>query len=54
MVGDSLATDVAGGRDAGMFSVWIDAEGQGDGAGRASLSVRSLGDLLQAWRQSAG
>jgi HAD superfamily hydrolase (TIGR01450 family) len=54
MVGDSLAADVAGGRDAGMFSVWIDAEGQGDGAGRASLAVRSLGELLQAWRQSAG
>jgi hypothetical protein len=54
MVGDSLATDVAGGRDAGMFSVWIDADGQGDGAGRASLTVRSLVELHEAWRKSAG
>jgi HAD superfamily hydrolase (TIGR01450 family) len=54
MVGDSLATDVAGGRDAGMFSVWIDADGRGDGAGQASLTVRSLGELQEAWRKSLG
>ena len=54
MVGDSLATDVAGGRGMGMFSVWIDADGQGEGAGQASLTVRSLGELLEAWRNSRG
>jgi HAD superfamily hydrolase (TIGR01450 family) len=54
MVGDSLATDVAGGRDAGMFSIWIDADDQGDGAGQASLTVRSLIELREAWRKSFG
>jgi HAD superfamily hydrolase (TIGR01450 family) len=54
MVGDSLATDVAGGRGAGMFSVWIDADGQGDGEGQASLTVRSLVELRAMWRKSLG
>ncbi len=50
MVGDSLETDVAGGREAGMFTVWVDERGNGDAAGRASLTVRSLVGLLEAWR----
>jgi len=37
-----------------MFSVWIDAGGQGDGAGQASLTVRSLVELREAWRTSLG
>ena len=49
MVGDSLATDVAGGRGAGMFAVWLDAAGDGDGEGRADLTVRSLGELRDLW-----
>jgi 4-nitrophenyl phosphatase len=53
MVGDSLATDVAGGRDMGMFSVWIDADGRGDGS-QASLTVRSLVELREAWMKSLG
>jgi HAD superfamily hydrolase (TIGR01450 family) len=49
MVGDSLATDVAGGRGAGMYSIWLDAAGD-DGAGRADLTVRSLNELHDLWR----
>ncbi len=54
MVGDSLATDVAGGRGVGMFTVWVDATGDGDGEDRASLTVRSLEELLDLWRKSGG
>jgi HAD superfamily hydrolase (TIGR01450 family) len=49
MVGDSLATDVAGGRGAGLFTVWLDAAGDGDGEGRADLTVRSLDELRELW-----
>jgi HAD superfamily hydrolase (TIGR01450 family) len=54
MVGDSLATDVAGGRAAGMFTIWLDAAGEGDGEGRADLTVRSLGELLDLWQAARG
>jgi 4-nitrophenyl phosphatase len=50
MVGDGLATDVAGGRAAGMFTVWLDPAGARDGAGPADMVVRSLVELLEAWR----
>jgi HAD superfamily hydrolase (TIGR01450 family) len=52
MVGDSLAADVAGGRAAGMVTVWVDPEGEGRGAGGAAADVvvRDLGDLLARWR----
>ncbi|HEV8306117.1 MAG TPA: HAD-IIA family hydrolase [Methylomirabilota bacterium] len=49
MVGDSLATDVAGGRAAGMVTVWLDPSGDGEGAGRADLTVRSLDELRELW-----
>jgi HAD superfamily hydrolase (TIGR01450 family) len=45
MVGDSLATDVDGGRAVGMFTVWLDAAGVGGGEGRADLTVRALSEL---------
>lgn len=54
MVGDSLATDVAGGRGAGMFTVWLDPAGDGDGEGRADLTVRSLEELRELWAGSGG
>ena len=50
MVGDSLATDIAGGRAAGMFTVWLDAAGEGTEPGQADLTVRSLVELREAWR----
>ena len=54
MVGDGLETDVAGGRGAGMLAIWLDAEGRGDGGGRADLVVRSLDELRERWGQSRG
>jgi 4-nitrophenyl phosphatase len=53
MVGDSLATDIDGGRDLGMFTVWVDPSGEGDGQGRASLTVRSLAELADLLAQDA-
>jgi len=52
MVGDSLDTDVAGGRAAGMFTVWLDPDGDGDDGRRADLVVRSLAELRERWRRS--
>ncbi len=49
MVGDSLATDVAGGRAAGMFTIWVDPASDGEGEGRADLAVRSLEELRERW-----
>jgi HAD superfamily hydrolase (TIGR01450 family) len=49
MVGDSLAADVAGGRAAGMVTVWVDADGGGT-ARDADLVVRDLEELLARWR----
>jgi FMN phosphatase YigB (HAD superfamily) len=50
MVGDSVATDVAGGREAGMFTIWLDAAGDGGAAGGPDLTVRSLPELRERWR----
>jgi HAD superfamily hydrolase (TIGR01450 family) len=50
MVGDSLSTDVAGGRAAGMVTVWVDAAGGHEGSGHADVVVGSLVELLDAWR----
>lgn len=52
MVGDSLAADVAGGRAAGMVTVWVDPTGEGGGAAPASVTVRSLAELLSLWERS--
>jgi HAD superfamily hydrolase (TIGR01450 family) len=54
MVGDSLATDIAGGRGAGMFTVWIDASGARRGQGEASLTVRDLDELRELWNGTRG
>jgi HAD superfamily hydrolase (TIGR01450 family) len=54
MVGDSLATDVAGGRAAGMATVWVDPSGDGGPAGAADLVVRDLRELLARWRAARG
>ncbi len=52
MVGDSLETDVAGGRAAGMFTIWLDPDGHGDGERRADFAVRSLTELRERWLRS--
>jgi HAD superfamily hydrolase (TIGR01450 family) len=50
MVGDSLTTDVAGGRAAGMATVWVDSDGARPASGQADVVVRSLVELLASWR----
>ena len=49
MVGDSLATDVAGGRSAGMATVWVDGSGARRGQGDATVTVRDLVELRELW-----
>jgi HAD superfamily hydrolase (TIGR01450 family) len=50
MVGDSLTTDIAGGRAAGMVTVWVDPEGERREPDPADLVVRNLAELLELWR----
>jgi 4-nitrophenyl phosphatase len=52
MVGDSLVTDIAGGRSAGMVTVFLDAAGDGGDPGQADFTVRSLIELLDIWRRA--
>jgi HAD superfamily hydrolase (TIGR01450 family) len=50
MVGDSLTTDIAGGRAAGMRTVWVDASGESREPGQADVTVQNLAELLELWR----
>jgi glycerol-1-phosphatase len=50
MVGDGLTTDIAGGRAAGMRTVWVDASSASHESGQADITVRDLADLLELWR----
>jgi FMN phosphatase YigB (HAD superfamily) len=50
MVGDSLVTDITGGRAAGMFTVWLDNASEGSELGQADLTVRSLVELREVWQ----
>jgi HAD superfamily hydrolase (TIGR01450 family) len=54
MVGDSLATDVAGGRAAGMVTAWVDPAGELPDAGQADVVVRDLAEMLKLWRGTRG
>ena len=48
MVGDDLDADVAGGRAAGLATVWVDHAGRGaPGLARPDRVVRALADLLR-------
>jgi FMN phosphatase YigB (HAD superfamily) len=49
MVGDSLETDIAGGRDAGMATVWVAPEGERRRPPEAPVVVRDLRELLEVW-----
>jgi 4-nitrophenyl phosphatase len=61
MVGDNERTDILGGRDAGMFTIWLTERIGDPGSGNrgTSLSTSSLADLhvenllelLERWRQ---
>jgi 4-nitrophenyl phosphatase len=50
MVGDNLPSDIAGGRSAGMFTIWIDPVGHDASPPEADLKVNGLFELLQLWR----
>jgi HAD superfamily hydrolase (TIGR01450 family) len=50
MVGDSLTTDIAGGRAAGMRTVWVDATGARQEPRPADVVVGSLVELAEFWR----
>jgi HAD superfamily hydrolase (TIGR01450 family) len=50
MVGDSLTTDIAGGRAAGMRTVWVDAAREPRPPGQADVVVGSLVELAESWR----
>jgi len=50
MVGDGLTTDIAGGRAAGMRTVWVDASSASHEPGQADLAVQDLAELLDRWR----
>ena len=54
MVGDSLETDVDGGRAAGLVTVWVDAAGDGQGQGEATVVVRDLEELHALWSRARG
>jgi HAD superfamily hydrolase (TIGR01450 family) len=54
MVGDSLTTDVAGGRALGMVTVWVNPAGEPHEPGGADVVVGDLVELLKAWRDAGG
>jgi 4-nitrophenyl phosphatase len=52
MVGDSTASDIEGGRKAGMFTIWLKPEYQGPPPDCVDLLVRDLGELHRLWREA--
>lgn len=52
MVGDSTASDIDGGRAAGMFTIWLNPDHQGPPPESVDLHVRDLEELRRFWRQS--
>jgi HAD superfamily hydrolase (TIGR01450 family) len=53
MVGDSTASDIKGGRAAGMFTIWLDPEDDDLRPDSADLKVRDLAELHRLWRHAA-
>jgi 4-nitrophenyl phosphatase len=54
MVGDSTASDIAGGRAAGMFTIWLDPDHRGEPPEDVDLHVRDLDELRRLWRRARG
>jgi HAD superfamily hydrolase (TIGR01450 family) len=52
MIGDSQSSDIKGGREAGMFTVWLDPENDDPKPDCADLKVRDLPELHQLWQQA--
>jgi 4-nitrophenyl phosphatase len=49
MVGDSVASDIAGGRKAGMFTIWLKPDHRGAVPDCVDLLVGDLGELHRMW-----
>jgi HAD superfamily hydrolase (TIGR01450 family) len=54
MVGDSIASDIIGGRAAGMFTIWIDPERTDEVPDCVDLRVTGLEELHQLWSAGRG
>jgi 4-nitrophenyl phosphatase len=52
MVGDSTASDIKGGKGAGMFTIWLDRDDECPLPDFADLKVRGLPELHQLWREA--
>jgi HAD superfamily hydrolase (TIGR01450 family) len=52
MVGDSESSDIAGGRAAGMFTIWLDPQNNSEKPSAADLNVRDLRELHQLWQEA--
>jgi HAD superfamily hydrolase (TIGR01450 family) len=52
MVGDSISSDIEGGKAAGMFTIWIDPDDNSIQPTCADLRVRGLPELHQLWQQA--
>jgi 4-nitrophenyl phosphatase len=50
MVGDSIASDIIGGRGAGMFTIWIDPAKTAEVPDCVDLRVSGLDELHRLWR----
>jgi 4-nitrophenyl phosphatase len=54
MVGDSTASDIEGGRAAGMFTIWLDPDHKDPTPTCVDLRVRDLDELHLAWLAARG
>ncbi len=50
MVGDSTASDIQGGRAAGMFTIWVDTEDAKPKPSCADLRVKDMNELHKLWK----
>ena len=54
MVGDSIASDITGGRAAGMFTIWLNSNEDEITPTSVDLRVRDLHELHRSWRAARG
>jgi 4-nitrophenyl phosphatase len=53
MVGDSISSDIEGGKAAGMFTIWIESDDVAIQPTCADLKVRGLPELHDLWRPTS-
>jgi HAD superfamily hydrolase (TIGR01450 family) len=54
MVGDSTASDIKGGRAAGMFTIWLNPDQEKTVPASVDLEVGDLAELHRLWREVRG